>query len=201
LEHLHKTVDLCREYDILCVADESYADIYQEERPHSLLEAGVEGMLVLHSLSKRSGMTGYRSGFLAGDADLIGRLKSFRSNPGLVPQDFVNAAAQVAWSDDTHVAARRATFTAKKALFLDFFKEVDIEVVGSSAGIYIWFAAPAGYNDETYCEALLNAGIVLSAGRMFGVAGGGKGYLRLALVPHVDECRKAIVVWRELINS
>ena len=118
LEHLQRTAELARKYDFLLINDETYADLYHEEPPHSLLEAGFENVLVLHSLSKRSGMTGHRSGFLAGDATLIRRLKDMRANPGLVPQDFVNAAAEVAWADDAHVADRRAIFSAKRALFL-----------------------------------------------------------------------------------
>ena len=198
LDDLKRTADLCREYDIVCINDETYADIYQDVVPHSLLEAGVEGMLVLHSLSKRSGMTGHRSGFLAGDAGLIGKLKGLRSNPGLVPQDFINAAAEVAWQDDAHVADRRRIFSEKKALFVDFFKEVGLPVVGSEATIYLWIRVPDGETDETWAAKLLHHGIVVSPGRMFGVAGGGEGFVRVALVPSMEVCREAIALWRGL---
>jgi LL-diaminopimelate aminotransferase len=199
LDDLKRAADFCREKDILLICDETYADIYQDVVPHSLLEAGVENCLVLHSLSKRSGMTGYRSGFLAGDPDLIARLKSMRANPGLVPQDFINAAAAAAWSDDDHVAARRSVFVDKKKVFLDFFEEVGIEVVASEATIYLWLKVPEGETDETWCARLMSHGIVLSPGRMYGVAGGGAGYVRLALVPPVEECREAIAFWRTVL--
>ena len=199
LSDLQRTADLCREYDILCIADETYADVYVEERPHSLLECGVEGMLVLHSLSKRSGMTGYRSGFLAGDPELMGLLRTFRSNPGLVPQDFVNAAAAAAWSDDEHVAQRRAIFNEKRDLFLAFFNEMGIEVVGSAATIYLWIRVPDGHTEETWSSMLLQSGIVVSPGPMFGVSGAGVGFVRLALVPPMSVCREAIALWRTLL--
>jgi LL-diaminopimelate aminotransferase len=198
LDELRRCVEVCQEYDILLMSDETYADIYQEERPHSVLEAGMKNVVALHSLSKRSGMTGYRSGFLAGDPEMIGRLKGLRANPGLVPQDFVNAAAIAAWGDDTHVARRREIFQQKKELFTAFFSEVGIELVGSQATIYLWLKVPDGLSDEEYCHKLLEHGIVLCPGRMFGVAGGGAGYARLALVPSIEECAEAVEVWRAL---
>ncbi len=196
LDDLRRIADLCRRWDILLIADETYADLYCDAPPASLLEAGVEGLLVLHSLSKRSGMTGYRSGFLAGDPELIARLVQLRVNPGLVPQDFVNAAAAAAWSDDTHVEERRALFAERRQVFLDFFAEEGIEVVGSRAGLYIWLKVPDGREDHSWAEELLDLGIVVSPGRMFGVAGGGAGYVRLALVPPTETCREAIAIWR-----
>jgi len=201
LYDLRRIYAVCRKYDILCVSDETYADIHGEQgdRPHSLLEAGTEGVVVLHSLSKRSGMTGYRAGFLAGDATVMKKLKAYRANPGLVPQDFVNAASEAAWADDAHVAERRAIFNAKRRLFLDFFAETDIEVVASEATIYVWLKVPPGQTDETWAARLIEHGIVVSPGRMFGVSGGGAGHVRLALVPPIDECREAIALWRTLL--
>lgn len=201
LEDLVRSAELAREHDFVLINDETYADLYHEAPPHSLLEAGFDNVLVLHSLSKRSGMTGHRSGFLAGDPELIGRLKRLRSNPGLVPQDFVNAAAEAAWADDLHVAQRRAIFGAKRALFLEFFEEIGVEVVASEATLYLWLKCPEGHDDETWAAWLLERGIVVSPGRLSGVAGGGTGYVRLALVPDMDECRAAIVHWREQLAA
>ena len=74
LDDLQRVVDLCRKYDILCVSDETYADIYDSEPPASILQTGLENVLAIHSLSKRSGMTGYRSGFVVGDPFWIQKL-------------------------------------------------------------------------------------------------------------------------------
>ena len=200
LADLQRIADLCRKHDILLVSDETYADVYQgDDAPHSILECGSEGLLVLHSLSKRSGMTGYRSGFLAGDPAIMAQLTRLRANPGLVPQDFVNAAAAAAWSDDDHVHARRAIFEEKKQLFLDFFDEVGIEVVGRAATIYLWIKVPDGQTEVEWADRLLAKGIVVSPGPMFGVSGAGAGYVRLALVPSMSVCREAIAVWRTLL--
>lgn len=193
---LRRAADFCRAHDIVLVSDESYADVWLScEPPPSLLQAGVEGVLVLHSLSKRSGMTGYRSGFLAGDPELVRQLARLRSNPGLVPQSFVNAAATVAWSDDAHVAQRRALFASKQALLRAHFADLGLEVVGSEAGLYVWVRTPAGRQDEDWALELLEHGIVVSPGPMFSVCGGGQGFVRLALVPSIAEIEEAIEAW------
>ena len=75
-----------------------------------------ENVLVIHSLSKRSGMTGYRSGFMAGEPDLIAKLREARANFGVAPQSIVQQAAAVAWDDDAHVEARRNVFAQKRAV-------------------------------------------------------------------------------------
>jgi len=198
-QDLKRIVELCQEHDILCVSDETYADIYTTTPPHSILECGTQGVLALHSLSKRSGMTGYRSGFIAGDADIISKLVKLRSNPGLVPQSFVNAAAEVAWADDQHVINRRKIFSVKKALFTAFFDEIGLEVIGREASLYLWVRCPAHSTSEAWADDLLNAGIVVSPGTMFGVNGGGKGYVRLAMVPTIEACQQAIAIWRTLV--
>jgi len=197
LDDLQRAADFCRSRDILLVSDETYADVYHRDPPHSLLECGTEGTLVLHSLSKRSGMTGYRSGFVAGDPDLIASFSVLRTNPGLVPTDFVNAAAVAAWGDDAHTEERREIFRQKKALFLAFFDEQNIEVLGREASLYLWVKVPGG-DDEAYATRLLDAGIVVSPGRIFGVAGAGHGYIRLAMVPTLEQCEAAIGAWRSL---
>lgn len=200
LEDLERTVELCRAHDILLVADETYADIWMDAPPPGLLEVTTEGVLVLHSLSKRSGMTGYRSGFVAGDAELIAQFARLRSNPGLVPQDFVNAAATAAWQDDAHAAARREVFAAKKRVFLDFFEEVGIESIGDGATIYLWVKVPDGSCEDAYARRLLDRGLALSPGHFFGISdGAGAGYLRLAMVPSIEDCRAAVALWREML--
>jgi aspartate/methionine/tyrosine aminotransferase len=150
------------------------------------------------SLSKRSGMTGYRSGAIVGDPELIRRLRLLRPNIGTAPPDFVQAAATAAWDDQAHVDERRAVFAAKREVVLGFLEDAGIEVSGSQATFYVWFRAPGG-DDGAYAEALLQERIVASPGRAFGP--GGHGWLRLALVPTVDGCREAVARWREAIDD
>ncbi len=100
-------------HGFVVASDECYADIYFAEPPLSMLEVQVENVLAVHSCSKRSGMTGYRSGFVAGDPDLVAQVRRMRSHPGVASPDFVTAAAVAAWNDDAHAAARREVFRRK----------------------------------------------------------------------------------------
>lgn len=201
LAWLRDQVSCAREYDILLASDECYQELWFDEPAPSVLEAcggDVTGVIAVLSLSKRSGMTGYRSGAIVGDPDIVLLQRQVRRNFGTVSQDFVQAAASVAWKDQGHVEERRAIFAAKRNVVLEFLDQAGIEVSGSRATFYVWFRAPRG-DDVAYAEALLDAGIVASPGRSFGP--GGQGWLRLALVPDLAACREAMSWWRESIDS
>ncbi|MFZ5475476.1 MAG: aminotransferase class I/II-fold pyridoxal phosphate-dependent enzyme [Myxococcota bacterium] len=196
---LRRTWEVCREHDILLVSDECYADTWFDTAPPSILQVATEGVLAIFSLSKRSGMTGYRSGIVAGDAAVMKELRAFRANPGLAPQDFVNAAAAAAWGDDDHAEARRHVFAAKRKVLLEFLAEAGLEVVASEASFYLWVRAPGGASGQAYAEKLLGAGILAYPGSAFAVTDAGHDYVRLALVPDVDTCRNAVEAWRAIL--
>ena len=199
LEELAEIHATCRAHNVLVVSDECYADIYDDTPPPSMLEVATEGVIAVHSLSKRSGMTGYRSGFLVGDPAWISTLTRLRSNLGVAPGDCANAAATAAWAEEAHVEERRRVFAAKRALVLPFLRDAGIEVVDASATFYVWFKAPDGYTDESYARRLLQAGIVVSPGRLFACTDAANGYLRMALVPTVETIREALAAWRTLL--
>lgn len=202
-DYYRRALAAARAHGIVLCSDECYTDIYQEgdEPPPSLLQAAGEdlsGMLVALSLSKRSGMTGYRCGALVGDPDLIAEQRLLRPNIGTASPDFVQHAAAAAWSEDTHAAGRRRVFDAKRAVVRAFLDEAGLHVSGSQAAFYLWFAAPGG-DDVAYAEALLRHRVVASPGSAFGPAGAG--WLRLALVPSVEGCRDAVARWGEAIAA
>ncbi len=185
-----------RSSETLLLSDECYADVYEPESfpdgPASLLQVAdgsARGALVFLSLSKRSGMTGYRSGAIVGDADAVAALKRLRTATGTASPEFVQAAAVAAWSDDEHAARRREVFAAKRAILRRAFASIGMEVVASHAGLYMWVEVD---DDMATTDRLLDAGVVVSPGRFFGP--GGEGYLRLALVPTLDECEQAVEV-------
>jgi succinyldiaminopimelate transaminase len=203
LGYYRRALATARDRGFVLASDECYVDIHPEEgpRPPSLLQAAegdLSGIVVAFSLSKRSGMTGYRCGALVGDPELIAAQRLLRPNIGTASPDFVQRAGIAAWSDDEHVAERRATFNAKRAILLDFFDEAGITVSGSEATFYVWFAAPGG-DDATYAEALLRQRVIASPGRAFGP--GGRGWLRLALVPSIEGCKEAVLIWRDAIAA
>ncbi|MGI9667595.1 MAG: aminotransferase class I/II-fold pyridoxal phosphate-dependent enzyme [Acidimicrobiia bacterium] len=190
---LDDLITACRANDVLLLSDECYADIYDDvvypDGPHSVLEragTGFKGVLSFLSLSKRSGMTGYRSGAIVGDAEAITALKALRSTTGTASPDFTQQAAAAAWSDDHHAAERRALFVEKRRVLSEAFDGTDCAVVESSAGLYLWVRVS---DDLAVSEQLLEHGIVVSPGRFFGE--GGEGYIRMALVPGLEECEAA----------
>jgi len=146
-------------------------------------------------------MTGYRSGFVAGDPNFIAYLQKFRTNPGVVPQAFVNAAASAAWSEDLHVAERRAIIHEKKQLFLEFLDRHSVSILGREATLYLWVRCPPGWTADAWAERLLQAGIVVSPGGMFGSVTPGEEFIRLAMVPDLEKCRAAIAVWEQILQE
>jgi succinyldiaminopimelate transaminase len=201
LDWYRRQVAVAREHDLLLASDECYQEVWFDAPAPSVLEAcdgDLTGVLAFLSLSKRSGMTGYRAGAMVGDPELIARLRLLRPNLGTASPDFVQSAATAAWDDQDHVEERRAVFAAKRDVVLPFLRDADIEVSGSQATFYVWFRAPGG-DDAAYAEALLQERIVASPGRAFGP--GGEGWLRLALVPTVDGCRAAVASWGAALEA
>ncbi|MFK7742547.1 MAG: aminotransferase class I/II-fold pyridoxal phosphate-dependent enzyme [Planctomycetota bacterium] len=188
-------VEVQRQYGFVLVSDECYADLnYEGEMPKSLLQFGREGCLAVHSLSKRSGMTGYRSGFLAGDAKLIATYRRFRASMGTAPQSFVQAAAALAWTDTQHVQDRLEVFRDKRQVLLSMAAKKGLKVHGSEAGLYLWLEIPDSVKDDVaYARVCRDAGVLVAPGSFFGK--GQDRFVRLALVPTVAECKAAAELW------
>jgi aspartate/methionine/tyrosine aminotransferase len=156
------------------------------------LQVGRENLVVIHSLSKRSGMTGYRSGFIAGEVETMAQIKEARANFGVAPQTMVQQAAAVAWNDDAHVDERRNVFSAKRRILLDHLRRIGLSVGGEGA-FYLWVHVPPGETSDSYAARLAQRNILVMPGSSFGPSGAG--YVRLAMVPTVDDCRRAVESW------
>jgi acetylornithine aminotransferase len=187
---LQRVIAVARRHGFWVIADEAYAEVWFDAPPHSILECGLENAVALHTLSKRSAMTGYRSGFIAGDERLIDALRRFRPNVGVATPDFVQSAAIAAWNDDAHAARQRDRYAAKRALFLEYFARRGWRTEASEATFYLWMKVPGG-DEVAFVRALIGAGVVATPGSFMGE--GGAGYVRWALVPTLDQCREAIV--------
>ena len=184
---------LAREHGFVIASDEAYTELWFEEPPASALQLlDRTNVVVFNTLSKRSSMTGYRSGFAAGDPALIGALKAFRPTVGTAPQEFVQRASVVAWGDEEHVEETRARYGRKRALFLDLFDRKGIRVPGREATMYLWAAVPNGESSEAFAERLLEHGVLITPGSFLGAAG--EGYIRVALVPSEEECVRAVEI-------
>jgi succinyldiaminopimelate transaminase len=190
LSFYERLAELARTYDVLVCSDEAYTELWFDEPPASALQvADRSHVVVFNTLSKRSSMTGYRSGFVAADSPVVDALRKFRPSIGSAPQVFVQRASVVAWSDEAHVERNRALYARKRAPFLDLFERKGLRVGGSEATMYLWLEVPDGTSQE-FAERLLEHGVVVAPGSYFGPAG--EGYVRFALVPTEEECAEAI---------
>ncbi len=189
---------LAREHDFVLASDEAYTELWFDEPPVSALQVGDwTNVAVFNTLSKRSSMTGYRSGFVAGDPALVAALKQFRPNVGTAPQEFVQRASVVAWGDEEHVERARAVYAAKRALFLDLFGRVGLRNAGGPATMYLWVAIPRGETSEAMATRLLDHGLIVAPGSFLGPSG--EGYVRFALVPTLDECERAVAILEQAL--
>ena len=184
---------LAREHGFVIASDEAYTELWFDEPPASALQlADRTNVVVFNTLSKRSSMTGYRSGFAAGDPALIAALKAFRPTVGTAPQEFVQRASVVAWGDEEHVAEMRERYGRKRKLLLGLFERTGIRVPGKDATMYLWGAVPDGESSEAFAERLLEHGILVAPGSYLGATG--EGYFRVALVPSEEECARAVEI-------
>ncbi len=192
LSFYEELAELAERHDFVIASDEAYSELWFDEEPVSALQVSDRSrVLVFQTLSKRSSMTGYRSGFVAGPSEAISALKAYRPNAGTAPQEFVQRASVVAWNDERHVVDTRARYAAKRDVLIPAIEARGWEIIASEATMYLWVAAPEGT-----AERLLERGIVVSPGAMFGPSGAG--YIRFALVPTLDECVRAAAILAEL---
>jgi acetylornithine aminotransferase len=198
LAFYERLAGLAREHGFVLASDEAYTELWFEEPPASALQlADRTNVMVFNTLSKRSSMTGYRSGFAAGDPALVAALKAFRPTVGTAPQEFVQRASVVAWGDEEHVARARERYGRKRELMLGVFRRKRVRVAGSEATMYLWVEVPDGETSESFAERLLEHGVLVAPGSYLGAAG--EGYVRVALVPSEDECAHAVAILEEVL--
>lgn len=196
LAWLEEAAERCRAHGAWLACDEAYVELWFEgEPPPSALQlADRRGVVSFHSLSKRSSMPGYRSGFVAGDPELIAVLKRHRPNVGTAPQRFVQRASIAAWDDDAHVEEIRARYAAKRAVLLPALRAAGLEPAGGPASFFLWLRVPGDGDDEAFAARWLERGIVMAPGSYLGP--GGEGHVRVALVPTLAECERAAQLLR-----
>ncbi len=174
-------------HDFVVGSDEAYTELWFDEPPPSALQAADRSrFVVFQTLSKRSSMTGYRSGFVAGSPAIVAALKAYRPTVGTAPQEFVQRASVVAWDDERHVEETRARYRAKRDVMIPAIESRGWEIVASEATMYLWVAVP---DAGDVVDVLLERGVLVSPGEFFGPSGAG--YVRFALVPTLEECERA----------
>jgi N-succinyldiaminopimelate aminotransferase len=202
IDGLKSLIERAIEFDFTIASDECYSEIYGDEDapPPGLLQAAAElGLsdyqhcLVFHSLSKRSNLPGLRSGFVAGDADLLDRFFAYRTYHGCAMPQHHQLASIAAWQDETHVRENRQRYRDKFDAVLPILSEV-LPVVRPAAGFYSWPRTPM--DDEQFARRLLEAcHVSVLPGQYLGrsVSGinPGAGHVRLAWVADQADCVEA----------
>jgi acetylornithine aminotransferase len=189
-EFYEELAEVAERHDFVVGSDEAYTELWFDDPPPSALEAADRSrFVVFQTLSKRSSMTGYRSGFVAGPPEIVAALKAYRPTVGTAPQEFVQRASVVAWNDERHVEETRARYRAKRDVLIPAIESRGWEIVASEATMYLWTIGPDP-------QALLERGIIVSPGEMFGPSG--EGYVRFALVPTLEECERAAEILQEV---
>ena len=189
---------LARRHGVVLASDGAYSELWFDQPPPSALQLPDRtNVVVLNTLSKRSSMTGYRSGFVAGDRELIAALARFRPSVGTAPQEFVQRASVVAWSDEEHVEHARAAYARKRELLAGALEGRGIRVAGGAATMYLWVAVPEGDTSASFAERLLEHGVLVTPGSFLGPSG--EGYVRLALVATEDECARAARIVEDVL--
>jgi aspartate/methionine/tyrosine aminotransferase len=168
-----------RRHGIPVFSDECYAEFTWDGAPRTILETGSDGVVAVHSLSKRSNLAGLRVGFYAGDRDLVEYLKEVRKHVGMLVPGPAQAAGVAALADDEHVHAQRDRYRSRlerTAHILSRWSGVDITL--PAGGFYLWFDAGDGW---AFAERLaVEGGALVSPGDFYGQ--GGSNNVRVAVV-------------------
>ena len=211
-EQLQKLIELAQRYDFVIASDECYSELYFDESapPAGLLQAaaamGQEDFrrcVVFHSLSKRSNAPGLRSGFVAGDAQILGRFLHYRTYHGCAMPLQHQHASIAAWRDEEHVRANRDLYREKFDAVLAILQPV-MRVQRPDAGFYLWARTPGG--DEAFARGLFEQQhvTVLPGSYLSRETDGlnpGAGHVRMALVATLDECIDAAQRIREYVEA
>ncbi len=210
IDYLQRLIALADEHDFIIASDECYSELYFDTPPPGLLQAAAamgrddyRRCVVFHSLSKRSNLPGLRSGFVAGDAEVLADFLKYRTYHGCALPPHTQAASIRAWSDEGHVEANRALYQAKFEAVLEILSPV-LEVEQPDAGFYLWAKTPIA--DDAFAQGLFATEnvTVLPGSYLSREAHGinpGAGRVRMALVAELDECLEAAQRIRRYVES
>jgi succinyldiaminopimelate transaminase len=197
LVDLGKAAAWGRGHGVPVLSDECYIEFTWDGPGRTILAEGTDGVVALHSLSKRSNFAGARVGFYAGDADLVHYLSEVRKHAGFMVPGPVQAAAVVAFGDDAHVEVQRQRYVRRLDLLAASLSEIGVECARPPATFYLWVAAPDGDAWALAHRLAAEGGAVVSPGEFYGPAG--VGHVRIAVVQPDD--RLELVAHRLAVTS
>ncbi|MDE3044129.1 MAG: succinyldiaminopimelate transaminase [Acidobacteriota bacterium] len=184
LDDLAAVAEWGRRHDVLVASDECYAEFTWSRRPRSILEEGTEGVLAVHSISKRSNLAGLRAGFYAGDAKIVDYLKAVRQHAGFMVPGPVQAAVALAYQDDEHVERQRERYHYRLEVLADALRSAGVDAPMPDGTFYLWCRREE-MDGWALAEFLAKtAGLVVSPGELYGPTG--SNFVRVALVQPDD---------------
>jgi aspartate/methionine/tyrosine aminotransferase len=166
------------------LSDECYIEFTWGGPGRTVLSEGTDGVLALHSLSKRSNLAGIRVGFYAGDRELVHYLAELRKHAGFMVPGPVQAAAAAAFADDSHVDEQRDRYRRRLDLLARALRALDVDCPVPAGSFYLWAPAPGGDAWALAGRLAAQGGAVVSPGEFYGEAG--SGYVRIAVVQPDD---------------
>ena len=173
-----------RSHDVLVASDECYAEYTWAGRPRSILEHGLDGVLAVHSVSKRSNLAGARAGFYAGDPDTVGFLRLVRQHAGFMVPGPVQAAVAVAYNDDEHVNVQRAIYETRLEKMSQALTDFGVNAPIPEGAFYLWCSKEGIDGWELAALLAERSGLIVSPGELYGEAG--RHFVRLAVVQPDD---------------
>jgi succinyldiaminopimelate transaminase len=166
-------------------SDECYVEFTWQGRPQTILSSGLDGVVAVHSLSKRSNLAGARAGFYAGDAELVAYLAEVRKHAGFMVPGPVQAGAVAAWGDHVHVELQRDRYRRRLELGRRVLAAFDVDASSPEGGFYLWAPAPEGDAWALARRLAERAGVLVSPGEFYGAQG--TGHVRVAVVQPDDQ--------------
>jgi succinyldiaminopimelate transaminase len=180
LDDLAVVAEWGRAHDVPIFSDECYIELTWDGPPRTILTHGVDGLVAVHSLSKRSNLAGLRAGFYAGDPELVHYLSEVRKHAGFMTPGPVQAAAAAALGDDVHVDEQRRRYSERLHFFRAVLARAGIKANMPGGSFYLWAEAPDGDAWATTEMLARDGGVLVSPGDFYGAAGAG--HLRVAMV-------------------
>ena len=184
LDDLNAAAAWGRGHGVPVLSDECYAEFTWADRPRTILEDGAEGVLAVHSLSKRSNLAGLRAGFYAGDPGLVRYISEVRKHSGQMTPGPVQAAAAVALEDDEHVEEQRRRYEERLRYLATVLDAIGVTAPLPGGAFYLWAPAPGGDAWALAHELAAKGGALVSPGEFYGPPGAA--YVRIATVQPLE---------------
>ena len=180
LDDLEAVAAWGRKNGVLVASDECYAEFTWQGKPRSILEHGIDGVLAVHSISKRSNLAGVRAGFYAGDPEVVAFLRSVRQHAGFMVPGPVQSAVAAAYRDDAHVEVQRKIYLSRLVMMSDALEAFGVSAPVPEGSFYLWCSKEGLDGWELATLLAETSGLIVGPGDLYGESGAP--FARIAVV-------------------